>query len=843
MEKPVEWHLWSATELVEALPRLVEAVRASLEDLPGEHRRKNESAVVSLSEAPPTIAQVRDGSRSRDLVTLGFALDVLGRVRASQGDLEASLGLHQAAHEMFRGANPLFRATRPMRQALGNALRVLILREAVRAERGETHAGRIREGLEAFIRSAWGFLPAPLGLVMNDQLLAELERIRREREADSAFHERFVRDNIEGVLTMEVPTRSEAIRDRWETLAETLVPAAARRLQRTVRRPAPLSQLIPAAVWAEIQRAVERGDAQALGHALGGVEDDLQANLRLRLDASTEYREPASEIRVAGGPDPAFLEARALLLRQDAEALDRFSNIHYRRGRTAVVKEWYAYALALFGRPTDIHDIIDLLAEAVAAEPHRPDRGWTARWNLACALRRLSSRAHEALEVLLPVLDQDAHTAEAFDLCLLWALEQERHDILPLLLVRSRYPEAHLLAALFDVEGRSEGGSPPSDHFRRMNRILRAPDRVFPDPRERLSFDELDQLTRDFVEASLVPAGVEWFRQRVAYGTESRMFKNWECAAALNEAAGDLRAAWRCRLASWRSTQQRKHVDPRKKAQVLRAVLGWAQRHGFQDEALRLLKQCWRETAMAEADARIWEERLGRAATPEEPAGASPVQEPSRDRWNESAAPGDRAPRPAQLRGSGPAPQAMASGPRPLALMLDWENVKISLTDLLREMPEGRAQTLRPRLAGPELAQRLLEAAWRHGTPRQRWAVADWDRPSFEGDQKAVKAARFWPDIAGGEKFNSSDHVLREKIHHVLREHPEIELFVIGTGDGDFHEVIRTLQGAGKRVILWATRRSINQAYGESLLGADRIQIEWLEDFVFSEEADPPGSS
>jgi hypothetical protein len=167
--------------------------------------------------------------------------------------------------------------------------------------------------------------------------------------------------------------------------------------------------------------------------------------------------------------------------------------------------------------------------------------------------------------------------------------------------------------------------------------------------------------------------------------------------------------------------------------------------------------------------------------------------------------------------------------------MLDWENVKLSLHDHLKEMPEGRAQELRPRLAGPTLATRLYEKAWRHGLPRQRWAVADWDRPSFEGDQKAVRSAGFFSDIAGEQKFNASDHVLREKIHLVLREHPEIRVFVIGTGDGDFHEAIKTLQQQGKQVILWATRRAVNGVYGDSLRGPDRIQIEWLEDLVFGE--------
>jgi hypothetical protein len=169
--------------------------------------------------------------------------------------------------------------------------------------------------------------------------------------------------------------------------------------------------------------------------------------------------------------------------------------------------------------------------------------------------------------------------------------------------------------------------------------------------------------------------------------------------------------------------------------------------------------------------------------------------------------------------------------------MLDWENIKVSLSRHLDDLGEARAQALRARLSGVELASRLLDQAWRHGLPRQRWAVADWDRPFFEGDQKALRNARFWSDIAGTEKADASDHVLREKIHLVLREHPEIQVYVIGTGDGDFHEVTKTLQREGKQVVLWATRRAISEAFGESLRGPDRIRIEWLEDLVFGEDA------
>jgi hypothetical protein len=846
MLKRDEWRFWTADQIVERLPELIDTVLSRLPELPEEHREKNQAALESLGAQVPTVAEIRDASRSRELVTLGFALDVLGRRTAGHGDVDGSLALFQAAHEMFRGGNALLRATRPMRQTLGNALKVLVLHEAGRAAHGESSAAEIREGAQVFVTSAWGVAPPQLLLGVNELLLSELERVRAASDGDPALHERLVRDNIECVLALEIPTRLEPLRRRWEEVGERVAPAAVRKAQRAVRRPEALSALLGPAIWDAIRQAVERGDGEALGHTLGDVEDELEMNLRLRLDAKAEYREPISELRLTGGPDPAFAEARGLLLRQEPQALELFNNLHYRRSSNTIAKEWYAYALTVFGRATDIHDVIELLEDAVASPHFRPDRGWTARWNLACALRRLPSRAGEALDVLLPVLENDAHTGEVFELCLLWSLEQNRQDALPALLVRSRHHEAHLLAARHDIAERRERTAPPAglrDHFRRINRILRDPDRVFPDPKERLSFDELDQLTRDFIESSLVHAGIEWFRQRVSYGSEGRVFKNWESAAALNDAAGDRAAAWRCRRESWRSTQLKKNVDPRKKTQVLRALLAWAQRNGFEEDALRVLRQAWRDTSMSDADARIWEQRLLREAPDGEPraAGAGSIgggpdpapRGPDQPSDGHRARAAEAAPRREPTRA-----RDIHGAPRPLVgLMLDWENIKISLAELLDAGLPDTSERLRPRLAGAPLAARLLDAAWRHGTPRERWAVADWDRPFFEGDQRALRMARYSADIAGREKFNSSDHVLREKIHLVLREHPEIDTFVIATGDGDFHETIRTLREKGKRVVLWATRRSIAEVYGESLDGPDRIQIEWLEDLVFGEGA------
>ena len=152
--------------------------------------------------------------------------------------------------------------------------------------------------------------------------------------------------------------------------------------------------------------------------------------------------------------------------------------------------------------------------------------------------------------------------------------------------------------------------------------------------------------------------------------------------------------------------------------------------------------------------------------------------------------------------------------------MLDWENVKIGL----------EAAGERP--ATGDLARRLVEAAAHHGPVRERWAVADWDRPSFQGDQRAVAAAGFLTAIAGSQKADGSDHVLRERIHAILRDRPEVGTFILGSGDADFAEVVATLRREGKEVVLWSTRRATSAAYGGGLAGPGRITIEWLEDIA-----------
>ncbi|HEU5199763.1 MAG TPA: hypothetical protein VFU32_09005, partial [Ktedonobacterales bacterium] len=615
------WRMWTAERIVEELPGLLTKVERHREAFPEEYQEKNREAVDALRTSPPTLAEIREKTRRQELSTLGFALDLLARRVISEQEVEERLNLFQAAHELFRSVNIAPHHSKPMRQVVTDALQVVLNSEVARIKAGETDAGVVHEAIKALVLSAWDYIPPQLALSINGQLLIELERIRAEGENDGAFDEqKLIRDNIEAVAALEVPQQLAAIQDRWLDIANHVAPVAGRVVTRW--RPKTLPDLLSLDVWEQIKQAVGQGDVSALEQTLAGVADDLETNLRLRLDAQAEYRLPISEVRYRqGGPHRDFVAARELLSQQDKQALEKFSALHFHMSNNTFVKEWYAYALTRFGAAGDIHEIIQLLSDAIESPYYRLEKQWTARWNLACALRRLPNRKDQALDALLPVLESDSHSTEAFELCLLWAFEQDREKVLADLLPKSPYYEAHLLAALYAIEQRAqeEEGDDFPDHFRRINRILRNPAHIFPHPTDPLQFSQLDQLTREFVETSMVEAGIEWFRQRVSYEKEYYIFKNWECAAELNDRAGDKAAAWHCYQRLWGCTQSKQNLSPTAKKRVLENILTWAQQNDFEEQAVVMLRQNWQKTAMTENDALLWEARLRITPPPQPP--------------------------------------------------------------------------------------------------------------------------------------------------------------------------------------------------------------------------------
>src|ERR1700736_125394 len=405
------WLMWTPEQIVDSLPNFANLVVTHLDGFTPEHQTKNRAAVEVVLSGDVNAPRIRDGAFTHELITLAFALDLLGRRAAARGDDELSMELFRGAHELFRGGNPLMRPTTHMKNTLTNALKVIVAREVKRIADGDSDATMALEVLEGFVISTWGSMPPQVSLSVNEMFFIALEKARADGEDDVAFHERIVRDNIETVLGLEIPTRLESVRVRWEEIGEHVAPAAVRVAQQRLRRPENLSELLPLEAWNQIKQAIELGDAQALIDALRPHEDILETNLRLRLEATADYQQPESEIRSQRVVDSDFLAAKELLVRRDSRALEQFGTLHYHRSSDARAKEWYAYALSLFVSRIDIHEIITLLDDAVKGGATY----WTTRWNLACALRKIPTRADEALDVLLPALE-DPHGPEVFEL-------------------------------------------------------------------------------------------------------------------------------------------------------------------------------------------------------------------------------------------------------------------------------------------------------------------------------------------------------------------------------------------------------------------------------------------
>src|SRR5262249_13933005 len=144
-------------------------------------------------------------------------------------------------------------------------------------------------------------------------------------------------------------------------------------------------------------------------------------------------------------------------------------------------------------------------------------------------------------------------------------------------------------------------------------------------PRERLLFEELDQLTREFIETSLVAAGVEWFRQRVAAGPEAGGFQKLGGGGGLHEKGRGLGPRLGFPAPRRPGPPHPPHRGPRKNAHPLRALWAWAQRRGFREAGRRVLRQSWSETSFSESDARLWAERLG--APPADRRESAPLED------------------------------------------------------------------------------------------------------------------------------------------------------------------------------------------------------------------------
>jgi uncharacterized LabA/DUF88 family protein len=135
--------------------------------------------------------------------------------------------------------------------------------------------------------------------------------------------------------------------------------------------------------------------------------------------------------------------------------------------------------------------------------------------------------------------------------------------------------------------------------------------------------------------------------------------------------------------------------------------------------------------------------------------------------------------------------------PEDLAIFIDWENIYISTVSEYNSKPNVSA---------------ILEKAREYGRIVSATAYADWTDGDFRdapptlysnGISPRYISARYFP---GGKsqkrRTNSIDVMLAVECSDFLHNHPQVDTYVLVTGDGDFIPLVSLLRSRGKKVVV-----------------------------------------
>src|SRR5215210_2433994 len=135
--------------------------------------------------------------------------------------------------------------------------------------------------------------------------------------------------------------------------------------------------------------------------------------------------------------------------------------------------------------------------------------------------------------------------------------------------------------------------------------------------------------------------------------------------------------------------------------------------------------------------------------------------------------------------------------PEDLAIFIDWENIYISTVTEYKSRPNVSA---------------ILEKAREYGRIVSATAYADWTDGDFRqapptlysnGISPRYISARYFP---GGKsqkrRTNSIDVMLAVECSDFLHDHPQVDTYVLVTGDGDFIPLVSLLRSKGKNVVV-----------------------------------------
>jgi uncharacterized LabA/DUF88 family protein len=135
--------------------------------------------------------------------------------------------------------------------------------------------------------------------------------------------------------------------------------------------------------------------------------------------------------------------------------------------------------------------------------------------------------------------------------------------------------------------------------------------------------------------------------------------------------------------------------------------------------------------------------------------------------------------------------------PEDLAIFIDWENIYISTVTEYKAKPNVSA---------------ILEKSREYGRIVSATAYADWTEGDFRqapptlysnGISPRYISARYFPGgKASKRRTNSIDVMLAVECSDFLHNHPQVDTYVLVTGDGDFIPLVSLLRSQGKTVVV-----------------------------------------
>jgi hypothetical protein len=163
-----------------------------------------------------------------------------------------------------------------------------------------------------------------------------------------------------------------------------------------------------------------------------------------------------------------------------------------------------------------------------------------------------------------------------------------------------------------------------------------------------------------------------------------------------------------------------------------------------------------------------------------------------------------------------------------VAIYLDFENLAIS------------AETVYPSKNKPLDLEPIVDYATTKGVICVRKAYGDWSKDIFAQYQSNLMGQGFelihLPETNLQGK-NGSDVRLAVDVMAYLESFPEIDTFLIGSGDTDFIPLIQHLRSRGKAVIIVGFEHSVGK-----LVKRNSVEFKSLEELIGKPEAESPSS-